>query len=238
MLSAPPKTGKTSFALQVSSYNVLQGIPALMYCLEMTPKRLTKKVAQSYVRNEIIGDIELSLVMEAFEGEPLYFGYSHRRPKLDDLIDTLKAAVRRYGLKLVVFDNLHSLCRSITNQTQEVGLAVQEFKFLAEEMEIPVILIAQPRKIQPDTIMTAMDLKDSVSIFSDCDHLIILHRNRLASTGENIQEDMLPHDQAYAPLTLVRVEASRYSQGGEALLYFHGACSWFEEVPQPGKELH
>lgn len=89
---------------------------------------------------------------------------------------------------MLVFDHLHFLVQTTTNQVQEIGLAVQAFKFLAEEMEIPVILIAQPRKIQPDTIMTAMDLKDSASIFSDCDHLIILHRNRKASQGRDVDQ--------------------------------------------------
>ena len=71
------------------------------------------------------------------------------------------------------------------NQVQEIGLAVQGFKFLAEEMEIPIILIAQPRKIEADAVMTAQDLKDSSSIYSDCDHLIIMHRRRLATDGKN-----------------------------------------------------
>jgi replicative DNA helicase len=178
------------------------------------------------------------MAQKAFEGAPLYVGYSYRKPMMVDLIHDLQAAIQRYGLKLVVFDNLHYLCRSLANQTQEVSLAVQEFKFLAQEMEIPVILIAQPRKIQPNTMMTAMDLKDSVSIFSDCDHLIILHRNRVASQGADLHAKMVPHDMAYDPVTLVRVEASRYSQGGEALLHFHGECSWFEEIQQPVKGIH
>jgi replicative DNA helicase len=130
----------------------------------------------------------------------------------------------------VVFDHLHFLCRSISNQVQEIGLAVQSFKFLAEEMEIPIILIAQPRKIQPDSIMTAQDLKDSSAIFSDCDHLLILHRQRVGGSKETLKGKQPPHDQAYDPVTLVRVEASRYSPGGEALLYFHGEWSRFDEI--------
>jgi len=148
------------------------------------------------------------------------------------VIETLRAAIQRYGLKLVAFDHLHFLVRTTINQVQEIGLAVQAFKFLAEEMEIPVILIAQPRKLQPDTVMTAMDLKDSASIFSDCDHLIILHRNRLASQGRDVQEDMATQDQALDPVTLCRIEGSRYSAGGEALLFFHGEYSRFDPLKE------
>ena len=224
VLSAPPKIGKSTFALQICTNNAMQDVPSLFFCLEMRPTKVAQKVVQCYTRQETTGEAELEAARRAFQGKPLYLGYSHEKPTLDGIMTTLKAAIRRYGLKLVVFDHLHFLCRSITNQTQEIGQAVQAFKFLAEELEIPVILIAQPRKTQPDTIMTAMDLKDSASIFSDCDHLIILHRARRKGNGGELATE------AYDPVCMVRVEASRYSSGGEALLYFQGQCSRFELI--------
>jgi hypothetical protein len=232
VLSAPPKTGKTSFALQIVSFNALLDIPSLFFCLEMKPLRVVRKIIQSHTRAEEIGPAELEKTRIDYKGKPLYLGYSYQKPTLEGAIETLKAAVQRYGLKLLVFDHLHFLVRTTTNQVQEIGLAVQAFKFLAEEMEIPVILIAQPRKIQPDTVMTAMDLKDSASIFSDCDHLIILHRNRKASQGRDVQEGMEIQDQALDPVTLCRIEGSRYSAGGEALLFFHGEYSRFDAIKE------
>ena len=227
VLSAPPKIGKSTFALQITSYNALQGNPSLFHCLEMRPMKTIEKVVKCHSKRENIGDIEIVNTRQAFKNKPLYLGYCYQKPTLDGITETLKAAIRRYGLKLVVFDHLHFLCRSITNQVQEIGLAVQAFKFLAEEMEIPLILIAQPRKIQADSIMTAMDLKDSSSIFSDCDHLIILHRARKASNGK---EGATLQTEAYDPVTMVRIEASRYNSGGECLLYYHGEYSRFDEL--------
>ena len=134
-----------------------------------------------------------------------------------------------------MFDHLHFLCRSITNQVQEVGLAVQAFKFLAEELEIPIILIAQPRKIQADSIMTAMDLKDSSSIYSDCDHLILMHRARKVSNTRDLQEGAALQTEAFDPVTLIRVEASRYNAGGETVLDYHGEYSRFDEIERASK---
>jgi hypothetical protein len=224
VLSAPPKIGKSTLALQVCTNNALRDIPSLFFCLEMRSVKVIQKVVQCYTRQEITSESAIEKTRQAFRGKPLYLGYSHQRPTLDGVMATLKAAIRRYGLKLVVFDHLHFLCRSITNQVQEIGQAVQAFKFLAEELEVPVILIAQPRKTQPDSIMTAMDLKDSASIFSDCDHLLILHRTRRKGNGGDLATE------AYDPVTMVRVEASRYSAGGEALLYYKGECSRFELI--------
>ena len=231
VLSAPPKIGKSTLALQIVTYNALHDTPALFFCLEMRPMKIIEKIVKCKTGKESIGDIEIINTRQAFRNKPLYLGYSYQKPTLDGIMDTLKAAIRRYGLKLVVFDHLHFLCRSISNQVQEIGLAVQAFKFLAEELETPVILIAQPRKIQADSIMTAMDLKDSASIFSDCDHLIILHRVRKASTGKDVKKkgESL-QTEAYDPVTLVRIEASRYNAGGECLLYYHGEYSRFDEI--------
>jgi twinkle protein len=230
VLSAPPKVGKTSLALQIASHTSLSDIPTLFYCLEMRPMKLIQKIVQCEIKAEVVGVEELTRAKMRFSGKPLYLGYCYQKPELNGIIQTLKEAVKRYGLKFLVFDHLHFLCRSISNQVQEIGLAVQAFKFLAEEMEIPIILIAQPRKIQADSIMTAMDLKDSSAIFSDCDHLIILHRQRVAGSKETLEGKQPPHDQAYNPITLVRVEASRYNPGGEALLYFHGEWSRFDPI--------
>ncbi|MDM7986188.1 MAG: DnaB-like helicase C-terminal domain-containing protein, partial [Smithella sp.] len=187
VLSAPPKIGKSTFALQIVSYNALQGIPALFFCLEMRPMKIIQKISQFYTKSAEIGFCEIEETRAAFRGKPLYLGYCYQKPTLENIIETIKAAIRRYDLKLVVFDHLHFLCRSVNNQVQEVGLAVQAFKFLAEELETPIILIAQPRKIQADSIMTAMDLKDSSSIYSDCDHLILMHRQRKVSNVKDLQ---------------------------------------------------
>ncbi|OHE16942.1 MAG: hypothetical protein A2X96_03665 [Syntrophobacterales bacterium GWC2_56_13] len=227
VLGAPPKIGKSTFALQIITYSALQDAPALFFCLEMRPMKIIQKIMQCHNQSEGIGFEETERARINFKGKPLYLGYCYQRPTLDGIIETLKSAIRRYGLKLLCFDHLHFLCRSINNQVQEIGLAVQSFKFLAEELEIPIILIAQSRKIQADSIMTAMDLKDSSSIFSDCDHLIILHRARKASNGK---EGETLQTEAYDPVTLVRVEASRYNAGGEAVLYFHGEYSRFDPI--------
>jgi hypothetical protein len=238
VLSAPPKIGKSTWALQICTHNALQEVPSLFFCLEMRPMKVIRKIIECHTQtpSEEIRPEEIGCTESDFSGNPLYLGYCYQKPDLNWVMETIKAAVQRYGLKMVVFDHLHFLCRSITNQTQEISLTVQAFKFLAEEMEIPIILIAQPRKIEPDKkssaypIMTAMDLKDSISIYSDCDHLIILHRQRKASMGKEVKEGMETHDQAFEPVTLVRVEASRYNAGGEALLYYHGEYSRFDEI--------
>ena len=239
ILSAPPKTGKTTFALNISTELAFQAYPILFYCLEMRAERLVRKVIELRFRKE---DLTLEAIQKAareFGGLPLYFAYSFKKQKLDDVLNLIREAIKRYDLKFVVFDNIHFLIRSILNVNEELGQAVQGFKLLAEEMEIPILIIAQPRKIETggrNRIMTAEDIKYSNSIHADCDQMIILHRKRIASKAKDIGKDEFSAaTEALDPVTLVRIEAHRFGAGGETLLYFHGEYSRFDLIDKKGE---
>lgn len=225
IVAAPPGVGKSSLALQIIINQSLLEIPALLFSLEMNIPALTEKIVQFSVEKEIIEKSDIIKTRDMFLDKPLYLGRVVSKPSIEGIMEILKEATKRYGIKIIAFDHLHFLCRSLSNQVQEIGLAVQAFKLLAEEMEIPIILIAQPRKVDLSKPMTAEDLKDSSSIHSDADGIIILHRKRMASNGDfNITEQSLD------PITMLRFEKSRYGKGGECLLDFHGEYSKFKEL--------
>jgi len=234
VLSAPPKTGKTSWALDISRALTQRSIPVLFFCMEMRPERIVHKLIQSHYRQSILEAEALEQARNDFSGLPLYLAHSFKKQNLDDVLSLIREAIKRYDLKFVVFDNLHFLIRSVSNVNEELGQAVQGFKLLAEEMEIPVMAIAQPRKRDiggRDEVMRADDIKYSNSIHADCDQMIILHRKRIASKAREIDpETFTAKTESLDPITLVRVEAHRYGSGGETLLYFHGEYSRFDLV--------
>lgn len=226
-LSAVPKTGKTTAALNIATYNAKRGYPVLVYCLEMRPERLAKKVieAEGFLSKENFTRDAALNVAETLMDTPLYFGYNYKNITTELVFQTIRAAVRRYGIKLVVFDNLHYLVRSLAHVSAEVGNVTRGFKLLAEELHIPLILIAQPRKVEDGTIMTMNDLKDSSSIGADSDQVIILWRKKTKSSMTNAGAQ----EASFEPKTLVRVDASRYTAGGDTMLYFKGEFSKFTE---------
>ena len=133
----------------------------------------------------------------------------------------------------MAFDHLHFLARSLDHRHEEVGLITKAFKLLASEMDIPILLIAQPRKTSPNVVMTEYDLKDSIDIYSDADQVIILFREQVgerkgseaiteASQGE--REDNL------SPITLVRIGNSRYVASRDTLLYLEGERHYFRTL--------
>jgi replicative DNA helicase len=236
VLSGPQGTGKTTFLLNISSHWAANGLPALVYCLEMRVHELVQHVLCAHYRVEetSITAGTIANARQDLSEWPLYLGANPALSGTKEVIDLLKQAIRRYGLRLVVFDNLHMLARSIDHRSEEVGVITKSFKQLAMELEIPIVLIAQPRKLKPGRVMTSWDLKDSVDIFSDADQIILLHREHLGS----------PHDdqamaaaerggrQNFDPKTLIRLAKARHMASTDAVLYFEGAQHRFREITE------
>jgi len=225
VVSGTPGTGKTTWCLQIAWSLALQNKPVLVYCLEMRPERLALKVVQAYfgLTEEQVTPEKLGEASLIFEDLPLYFGHNFDKPKADEVMDTIKEAQSRFNLHLVVFDNLHFLCRELKYVVQEVGNVTRSFKLLAESLEIPIMLIAQPRKVG-DKMMTLDDLKDSSSIGADADSAIIIHRKPVRGQDGQLAEQSLD------PKTLIRLEKNRYRKGGELFLHYDGAKSRFGEL--------
>jgi replicative DNA helicase len=151
------------------------------------------------------------------------------RPK--DLFDLLRQAIRRYGLRLLIFDNIHALARSVDHRSEEISVLSKQFKALAMEMEIPILLIAQPRKLIPGVVMTPWDFKDSVDLYSDSDQMIILHRETTGKAkGKDAVAEADGEQDTKSPFTLVRIAKARRVAERDVSLYFEGSQHRFREV--------
>ncbi len=239
VLSSPPKIGKTTLAVGVLLHWALRDFPVLLYSLEMNIERLTEHILSAHYQISIPEEGFPPEVIEKakieFADTPLYLGHDPRNTNRQRIIDVLRQAAKRYGLRLVAFDHLHFLARSLDHRHEEVGLITKAFKLLASEMDIPILLIAQPRKISPNMVMTEYDLKDSIDIYSDADQVIILHRERLGehkgseaitAASQGGREDNL------SPITLVRIGNSRYVASRDTLLYLEGERHYFRTLTQ------
>lgn len=234
IISGPQGTGKTTFCSNINQYFASKGLPALLYCLEMNLHELAQHIlCAHYKKTE--EEVDAALIDQArldLADWPLLIGANPQVTGIKGVTDLLKQAAKRYDLQLIVFDNLHMLSRSLENHTQEIGIITKSFKALAMELEIPVILIAQPRKLKPGRIMTPWDLKDSVDIFSDADQIILLHREHIGTEtdGNAVAEAENGGTQNQDPKTLVRLAKARHRPSTDTALYFEGAQHRFREI--------
>ena len=227
VLSARPKIGKTTFALNVVLDVVLHLCPSLVYCLEMKPEKLLMKAISCYrgVEMRDIHDYDVVMTRARYFNKPLYFGHSFSGINLESVESTIRYAVRRHGVQLVVFDNLSFLARNSSDVTRETGRVTKTFKLLAEELNVCFVLIAHPKKIEGERVMTSDDLKDSSSIHQDADVVAVMHRKKLK-------------DGKLSELVRFIIDAGRYTEvGTEVNFNFDGANSKFVEI-EVEKEEH
>ncbi len=239
VLSAPQGTGKTTWGLNIANHWALNHRkPTLFYCLEMTPEELvTKIMAAKYERT--LAELKnrdswyTGEAMKDYHDVPFYIGSSYRLRGPSEILELLRMAIVRYELQLVIFDNVHVIGRK-SDRRQEIGQFTLGLKDMATEFDVPIIAIAQPRKLERGQIMTAWDLKDSVDLFSDADQVVILHRQQMAAEKDTeIFEDQ-PAATLYSPFTLVRLAKSRFSGPQDALIYLDGPHHRFRDL-EPGE---
>lgn len=233
VVSGPQGTGKTTWCLNVAAHWAALGSPALMYCLEMTVEELAQHVLcahyqlpEEHITAEVIGKARRDLA-----DWPLYLGANPLASGRQEVMGLLAQAVRRYGLKLLIFDNLHMLGRSLEHRTEEIGLITKGFKLFAMEHELRIVLIAQPRKLGPHQVMTPWDLKDSVDIYSDADQVVLLHRELMGSLRDReAVADAQTEAENLNPITLVRLAKARHRASRDGLIYCVGAEHRFREL--------
>jgi replicative DNA helicase len=164
-------------------------------------------------------------------------------PKTSDLIDDddgealdkvcrkITEAVQRFGCKIVIFDNLHFLCRG-DKAKEQIDKASRRFKLLAKELQIVFVLITHPRKTNHNRSLSNDDLKDSASIFQDSDAVILLHRAYLDDSDlpaglEDDDEVDMTQEGAMDSVAEIKVTARRH-KGGKTNLYFNDERALFK----------
>jgi replicative DNA helicase len=107
------------------------------------------------------------------------------------------------------------------------------FKDLAMEMGVPILLIAQPRKMEQDQVMFYYEIKGSSDIPADSDIVLLLHRNRTKEAeiveGEEGGEVSTGgwRSTTFESRTRFIVDKAREAAGGECRLHFDTAHRQF-----------
>lgn len=212
--------GKTTLSLQILYHMATQyNMPGLMFCLEMPEVTLVSKIIQLHY-NLVLEEVDYSdALMYSMEiGDiPIYFGYSSVVTP-DIFYNTMEEVRNRYGVAIGVFDNIQRMIR--TGEESDMGNASGKFKDISMDLDMPFILLSQPRKKSGDGTPTYEELKGSSAIPADADEIILLHRQRIKdATGHN----------SFEPRTQVIVDKSRFASGGRTFLHYDGARARFHD---------
>jgi len=228
-----PKTGKTTAALQVAFTNAIAGRPSVFWCLEMPPTEIVKRIAAQHFEKPWgeINDVQMDLLCDFLDDKPLYLGFGALRSP-EEAYRQMRAAGRVFGAKLMVLDNLHYLSRGEENEHAILASATKYLKELAMELDLCVLLIAQPRMEDTSKMLGLYAARGTAAVASDCDSLVVLTR----STRQRDVDQAVDRARAGPPAvqpsvpTVLSVVASRYGPPGEVLLYYRAGEERFTET--------
>ena len=245
VIAARPSMGKTAFMMNiVESVVIDQGLPAMVFSLEMSRHALTQRVLYSRAR------LSMAEVVKGFnptKGELQRIQRAGmdiaRAPLVIDetegiTITELRAKARRRhrkeGLRLIAIDYLQ-LMRSRSRQAQnsrerEIAEISAGIKALAKELEIPIVILAQLNrspetrggKNAPAGVPRMSDLRESGAIEQDADMVGLLYRSAYYAETEEAKE-------AEAGRAALILAKNRNGETGRVPLTFIEQFTRFEE---------
>lgn len=190
IVAGRPKQGKTTLARVIAEHVALQQRKRVAFhSLEMPEKQLLiaaccsiGRVHHEDVRRWQLDDEQWSAFSEAsgkLRTAPLLLS-KPRNTRIEQLVAQTRRAHAEKPLGLVVIDYLQLIHAPGDNRSQAIGDITRALKLMAEELQIPVILLSQlNRKLEERTDKRPMpsDLRDSGAIEQDADVVIFVYRD-------------------------------------------------------------
>ena len=148
-------------------------------------------------------------------------------------VDSIRARALRQaqspqGLDMIVIDYLQLLTpsRKGANRQELVAEISREVKLLAKSLDVPIMIVVQltrPGKDKEETTPSIFDIRESGSIASDSDVIVLLHR-------EESNDGTIPHTQV--------ILAKNRDGAANKMILCHSdmACSVFREIKKKGTE--
>lgn len=164
IVAAPSSTGKTLLVVNMMARQMALGYKVAFVTLEMSKRSIAQRLYS------IIGKGYYDAIME---DHPILVQKQERIPYQS--IKYSVAQAKEWGADVFYIDHLHYFSRTMINQADGLGAVTQEFKIVAKEYDIPIVLISQMRKTE-ERRPTGDDLRGSALIKQDADIVLILDK--------------------------------------------------------------
>lgn len=159
IFSAPPKSGKTSFILDLIQ-RMKPCNPALMP-LEQSAEEL------------------ISMLQERKMDIPLFYApRSNQRPTIEWITQRITEAVVKYDSRVVFIDHFGYVKANDGQMAQHLAITdtMQELRSIAKQLNISIVSIVHVRKVNPTEPPTVEDLYGSAGYLQEADTIVMMWR--------------------------------------------------------------
>jgi replicative DNA helicase len=238
IVAGRPSMGKTAFAMNIAEHVALNTDHAVaIFSLEMPSTQLAMRLIGSVGRIDQhkmrTGQLEdedwerLTYALGKLNEAPIHIDESGginamelraRARRLKRQVETIEG--KKLGLIVVDYLQLMTSVRQTENRATEVAEISRSLKYLAKELEVPLIALSQVnRKIEDRTDKRPVmsDLRESGAIEQDADVILFLYR-----------DEVYNKDSQYKGTAEVIIGKQRNGPIGSKLLTFVGAYTRFE----------
>jgi replicative DNA helicase len=185
ILAARPSVGKTTIALQMAMNASRNGIPTSYYSLEMTDEELVQRLIVGTGLVSTLEIVNCNVNWENYERAAQmvtnkYMAINDRARSLDEICTSIALDAQAGRCKIAFIDYLGLISYDDRRKTlaQVIGDITKRFKNLAQECNIPIVLLCQLNResAKEGRSPQLTDLRDSGSIEQDADIVIMLER--------------------------------------------------------------
>jgi replicative DNA helicase len=203
IIGARSGVGKTSLLIQSAVANVSQGVPVLLFSLEMTKQQLLRRILSAVAgipfprvrdpRWASDADMQrLTLAAAQIEKWPLHI-VDLAGITVEKITATSRLAIRRQGVKLIGVDYVQIVNGLGKDERLRVAAISRGLTRLARDEQVPVVVLSQlarPDRTNANRRPTMSDLRESSQLENDAHVIVLAHREwdeeygKLKSEGE------------------------------------------------------
>jgi replicative DNA helicase len=220
IIAARPAMGKTAFVCNVMLNVALGGHPVLLFSLEQSRLELAErllcihgKIDGHKLRQGELDEIEQHTLMETANSlrELKIFIDDTAGRTISQVAAIARRIKRRHGLGLIVIDYLQLVEADERNlpREQQISSITRRMKFLAKDLDIPVIALSQLNRSveqRQDKRPQLGDLRESGAIEQDADVVMFLHRPEAYDPEDRPGEaDLIVAKNRHGPTPIVQL---------------------------------
>lgn len=234
LLSGMPGAGKSSLISQIICNTVDEGKNVWLFSGE-----LSNPISKSWLNFLLAGqrNIEtftsdgdsyykvkndaIDQINEAYRGQ-WYVYKDNCDNDIDSLISSATDSIRKYGIKLVILDNLMTVSNTDSdNELKEQTAVIKKLVALAQKYNVAVILVAHPRKLAKNVDMGLFDVAGSSNLVNLAHRTISLRRvTESEKAGEDPESQLKKSLRNYDVVCSVIKDRMRGRSGIQKGMYF------------------